>query len=194
MNRNGRIKAWLKKRLPRFTVWVRLLRGQRSETGKCRKSLAPFCTGDGIDVGYGGDPIVRNAICMDMPNPYAGYRTHPQHLHGDARCLSWFCDGSLDFVYSSHVLEDFEDTSAVLNEWLRVLKPGGHLVLFLPDEPTYRKHCSQTGQQYNTHHVHADFGLSFVKRALGTGANLEIVHERFPVGIYSFELVLRKSS
>lgn len=165
-----------------------------SETSRCRDSLAPFCQGDGLDIGYGGDPIVPHAICMDLPQPYAQYQAHPQHLHGDARDLHWFRDGSLDFVYSSHVLEDFEDTETVLLEWARVLKEGGHLVLYLPDEPTYRAHCEAQGQPPNAHHVHDDFGPQTLRRIAERHSHLTICHQRFPVGIYSFEMVLRKGS
>lgn len=163
-----------------------------SETSKCRATLAPFCQGDGLDVGFGGDPIVSHAICMDMLNAYARYQEHVQHLHGDAANLHWFRDGCLDFVYSSHVLEDFPDTRAVLEEWLRVIKPGGRLVLYLPDEQAYRAHCRSQGKPPNIHHVHEDFSLAYLKQCLGPRPDIEIVHERFPVGIYSFELVIQK--
>lgn len=190
---------WLKKLLalvgllhPLQRLHARWRRGRRvSETSKCRASLAPFCVGNGVDVGYGGDPIVPHAISMDLPSPYAAYARHPQHLHGDARQLRWFADGSLDFVYSSHVLEDFDDTAAVLDEWLRVLVPGGHLVLFLPDEPTYRAHCQRRGQPPNPHHIHDDFGPDTLRR-LAAERPVEVCHFRFPVGVYSFEMVLRK--
>ena len=39
-----------------------------------------------------------------------------------AKDLYWFRDGVLDYVYSSHLLEDYVDTEAVLREWLRVLR------------------------------------------------------------------------
>lgn len=165
---------------------------QVSETSKCRTSLAPFCAGDGLDIGFGGDPIVPHAICMDMPKAYARYKEHVQHLHGDAANLHWFRDGCLDFVYSSHVLEDFPDTRAVLEEWLRVIKPGGHLVLYLPDEQAYRAHCRSQGKPPNVHHVHEDFSLAYLKQCLVGRQDIEIIHERFPVGIYSFELVIKK--
>ena len=183
-----RLKRWVVGMI-RYPPWKR---ARRSETSRCRASLARFCEGDGIDVGFGGDPIVPHAICMDLPQPYARYEEHPQHLRGSAENLHWFRDGSLDWVYSSHVLEDFRDTRAVLDEWLRVLKPGGRLVLYLPDEPTYREHCRRQGKPPNAHHIHADFGSAFVKRALADRKDVEVVHERFPVGIYSFELVFRK--
>lgn len=163
-----------------------------SETSKCRASLAPFCIGDGMDIGFGGDPIVPHAICMDMLEAYARYESHSQHLHGDAANLHWFRDECLDFIYSSHVLEDFHDTRVVLDEWLRVLKPGGHLVLYLPDEQTYRAYCRRQGKPPNAHHIHEDFSLKHVKDALLHRKDLEIIHERFPVGVYSFELVIRK--
>lgn len=163
----------------------------RSETGKVRARLQGYCTGDGIDVGYGGDPICPSAIAMDLPEPYAHYRDFPQHLHGRAESLHWFRDGVLNYVYSSHVLEDFEDTRAVLLEWWRVLKPGGHLILFLPDEQRYREHCRQQGKPPNAHHIHEHFGRQHVLEAM-QGLDYEVVHEQFPSEVYSFELVLRR--
>ena len=167
-------------------------RFKHSETSKVRKNLAKYCVGDGIDIGYGGDPIVPHAICVDLPQRYANYQSYPQHLHGDARHLSWFESNSLDFVYSSHVLEDFKNTEAVLSEWLRVLRPGGTLILFLPDEQAYRKYCRQRGKPPNAHHTHEDFSLESVKKLLAKRSDVQIIHERFPSHIYSFELVVRK--
>lgn len=172
---------------------IRWLARTKSETSKCRESLAPYCSGNGLDIGYGGDPIVPHAICMDLPTPYARYAKHPQHLHGDARDLHWFKDQTLDFVYSSHVLEDFEDTAAVLDEWLRIIKPGGNLVLYLPDEQTYREHCRKQGKPPNAHHIHDDFGPAYIEKILASRTDVEIRHVRFPVGIYSFEMVVRKA-
>jgi SAM-dependent methyltransferase len=161
-----------------------------SETSKCRGRLAHFCVGDGLDVGYGGDPIVPHAICMDLPQKYAAYESHVQHLHGDATNLHWFSDGVLDWVYSSHVLEDFHDTAMVVNEWLRVLRVGGRLILFLPDEQLYRAYCASRGIHPNVHHIHSDFGPSYVKRILETRGGTRLIHEAHPVDIYSFELVI----
>src|SRR4051812_3625456 len=89
-----------------------------SETSKHRDVLAPFCVGYGVDVGFGGDPITEVAIRMDLPEPYAAAGRAPVQLGGDARDLRWFRDGALDFVYSSHVLEDFDEheTAPVLRE------------------------------------------------------------------------------
>lgn len=166
---------------------------RESETSKCRSSLARFCKGNGLDVGYGGDPIVPTAICVDLHNPYAHYKSHPQHLHGDGSNLHWFASDCLDYVYSSHVLEDFIDTEEVLREWSRVLKPGGKMVLFLPDEKTYREHCAVNGNEPNKHHVHKEFSLNYLKNTVELIGGLKVIHESFPVAEYSFEFVLEKS-
>jgi SAM-dependent methyltransferase len=51
----------------------------------------------------------------------------------DAERLSAFEDQSLDFVIANHVLEHLEDPIGALENLLRVLRPGGALVLTLPD-------------------------------------------------------------
>ncbi len=87
---------------------------KHSETSKVRKNLVKFCIGNGLDIGYGGDPILPTSICLDLPDSYAKYKDYPQHLHGDAKNLVWFRDNVLDYIYSSHVLEDFRNTKEVL--------------------------------------------------------------------------------
>jgi predicted SAM-dependent methyltransferase len=120
----------------------------------------------------------------------------PTHLIIDAIDLSEvFHFGSLDYIYSSHTLEDFQDTESVLSGWVSLVRKGGHIVLFLPDEQVYRTHCSSTGQPYNLAHVHADMGLTFMRRIVHRMGGLQIIHELFPVpnNPYSFDLVLRKT-
>jgi SAM-dependent methyltransferase len=116
----------------------------------------------------------------------------PVQLGGAAEDLHWFRDGVLDFVYSSHLLEDYVDTESVLREWLRVLRPGGNLVLYCPDEQVYRRHCNLTGQPYNIHHVHENFCLDFVLRLLGLIGGTGVVHQAPLVDVYSWELVALK--
>ncbi|EKQ68400.1 hypothetical protein OsccyDRAFT_2931 [Leptolyngbyaceae cyanobacterium JSC-12] len=57
---------------------------------------------------------------------------------GDAANLSQFADESVDQIYASHVLEHFfynldNELIRVLAEWKRVLKPGGQLLISVPD-------------------------------------------------------------
>ncbi len=168
----------------------------QSELSLCRDRLNKFCLGDGLDIGFGGDPILSSAITVDLDVPYAEVGDSPQNLHGDARNLRWFRDGVLDYVFSSHLLEDFPEgeTGPVLMEWLRVIKPGGLLILYCPDEQRYRDHCRLKGQDYNKAHKVSTFGLDYVKKVLLLlGISYSIVHEDAHVDNYSFEIVVRKT-
>jgi len=166
----------------------------RSETSFCRERLKGYCKGNGLDLGYGGDPIVPNAITVDVPETNYAVGAVPLNLKGDASNLFWFKDEAMDYVYSSHLLEDFEKnkTKSVLLEWLRVLKIGGHLILYLPDEQAYRKHCKETGQEYNAAHKISDFSLNYLKDILNKFDNVVIIHENPHVEVYSFEIVVKK--
>jgi predicted SAM-dependent methyltransferase len=163
-----------------------------SETALCRNRLKHFCVGNGIDIGYGGDPIVPTAITIDIVTPYTHLGNHPQNLMGDGQDLYWFQDFSLDYVYSSHLLEDFENTEKVLREWLRVLKYNGYMVLYCPVEKKYREHCSKTGQTYNLFHKHENFDMNYVKEILCKIGDLRFIIQNELVDTYSFELVVQK--
>jgi ubiquinone/menaquinone biosynthesis C-methylase UbiE len=164
-----------------------------SETPKCRERLTKYCLGYGVDIGYGGDTIVPSAISVDLPVPYTHVGDHPLNLGGDAKFLYWFESNVLDYVFSSHLLEDFEDTENVLKEWIRVIKPGGYLVIFCPDEQIYREHCRKTGQSYNNAHKIQNFSLSYVKSILiNKIGNIDVIHENPLIDEYSFEIVIRK--
>jgi SAM-dependent methyltransferase len=167
-------------------------RAYQSETSKCRERLAPFCIGYGADLGFGGDPISDAAVRIDYPNPYAHTGMYPVQLGGDASRLHWFADGVLDYIYSSHLLEDFQDTKGILIEWLRVLKPGGHLILFCPDQQVYKAYCRTHGKEPNPHHAHADFSLRKVQQILSEIDATEEIHSRDIVDDYSWELVVAK--
>jgi predicted SAM-dependent methyltransferase len=166
----------------------------QSETSKHRDRLAAFCQGFGMDIGFGGDPITPTAIRMDFPTPYANTGGLGVQLGGDSRDLRWFKDGVLDFVYSSHVLEDFSatETEPVLREWTRVLKPGGRLILLLPDQQKYVEHCRRTGQWPNEHHSIANFSLTYVKAVAERIGNLKLQQGEEGIDEYSFFVVFEK--
>jgi len=58
---------------------------------------------------------------------------------GDAQILENIPDGIFDFLYSSHCLEHLRNPLEALNNWLRVVKPGGYLVVQVPDEDLYEQ-------------------------------------------------------
>jgi SAM-dependent methyltransferase len=85
-----------------------------------------------LDIGYKGYennvvPIVPQAIGIDVD--YPGY---------DGRRLP-FPDRSQDAVFSSHCLEHVENARAAVNEWFRVLKTDGFLVLCVPHQHLYER-------------------------------------------------------
>jgi ubiquinone/menaquinone biosynthesis C-methylase UbiE len=166
-----------------------------SETALARLYLQRYCVGLGIDIGFGGDPVVPHALTFDQPVPYTSVGTAPQLLRGDCRDLRFLCNGVFDFVYSSHLIEDFTwgEIPPIIREWRRVLKPGGMWVTLCPDEPIYSAHCRATGQPYNHAHKNEDFSLeTFKANVLPATGPWEVIAENPLLHTYSWFLVCRK--
>jgi predicted SAM-dependent methyltransferase len=166
-----------------------------SETSKHRDWFLPHIQGYGMDIGYGGDPLVPHAICFDMPQPYTSVGTSALHLGGDARRLP-FKNETLDWIYNSHLIEDFTygDQIPMVKEWLRVLKPGGRLLILAPDQQRFLAHCAATGQSINDNHKEADYSLkTFKKRVLRTGNIRAKVLAEEDFADYSWGIVLEKN-
>ena len=128
-----------------------------SETSKYRSLTEQYCGGCGIDIASGGIPVVPWAWQLELPKErYASYHgtndCGPIQLRGDAATIQ-VDSGSLDFVYASHLLEDFEDWEPPLREWSRLLKKGGYLIVLLPDKVLW-KQATERGQPPNVAHKH----------------------------------------
>ena len=61
----------------------------------------------------------------------------------DARDLSKFQNESVNAIYSSNLFEHFDlaESKKVLKEWNRVLRPGGYLILSLPNMKKVIEFC-----------------------------------------------------
>jgi SAM-dependent methyltransferase len=182
--------------------------GRRRSFGETHKAharrmregfFAKYCQGNGLDIGYGGDPVVANVRGWDFE-------------HGDAHLLHGLDDASYDFVYSSHLLEHLPNVELALSNWWRVLKPGGYLLLYLPHRDLYEKKTTLPSR-FNEDHAHFflperddppdTIGLvPLVKRLF---ADAEIIYfktcdegyvnpgdDRHSEGEFSIELVARK--
>jgi SAM-dependent methyltransferase len=131
-----------------------------SETSKHRHLVVQYCSGNGVDLGSSGDPVVPWAIQVDLPAAqYRHYNTtRPEatiQWRGTALDLP-FKDSVLDWVHASHLLEDWPDWGPPLQEWDRVLKPGGHMLISVPDRGRFRAAVAR-GQGDNLSHKHESY-------------------------------------
>ncbi|HVA14963.1 MAG TPA: class I SAM-dependent methyltransferase [Stellaceae bacterium] len=114
----------------RFRLFARPVMLKETSKAKERREAEGFFeryfSGRGIDVGYGGDLVVPNCRGWDVED-------------GDAHDLAGIADDSFDFVYSSHVLEHLDDPARAVRNWWRVLKPGGYLILYLPERDLFER-------------------------------------------------------
>lgn len=112
---------------------------------ECSKSIARrqrdpnflrlYFVGNGIDIGGKPDPL---ALYVSLFPLMRSVRTWDIE-DGDAQLLDGVDDASFDFVHSSHCLEHMRDPAEALTNWMRVVRPGGHLVVSVPDEDMYEQ-------------------------------------------------------
>jgi ADP-heptose:LPS heptosyltransferase len=103
-----------------------------------------------------------------------------------------FASQSVDAVVSSHLLEHIHDYKAALKEWWRVIKPHGHLCLYLPHKDFY-PNIGQPGA--NPTHVH-DFlpeDIIAAMREVAKGWDLVEKQERNGGDEYSMFLVFKRT-
>ena len=94
-----------------------------------------FFVGDGVDIGGKPDPLslYRSMFCQ-----MKSVRVW-DIADGDAQHMAGVADQSFDFVHSSHCLEHLHDPKQALDNWLRIIRPGGHVVVTVPDEDLYEQ-------------------------------------------------------
>ncbi len=97
--------------------------------------LARYFAGNGIDVGAGPDSLARYAGMFPLMRSVRGWDLPD----GDAQLLASVPDASYDFLHASHCLEHMREPASALANWIRVVRPGGHLVITVPDEDLYER-------------------------------------------------------
>jgi SAM-dependent methyltransferase len=143
--------AWIKRRLKAafwrsrillFPSMKRPYEARETSKAQARRQregfMNRFCIGRGIDIGYGGDPVTHDCDVWDEE-------------HGDAHYLKGIRDHSYDFVYSSHTLEHLREPVVALQHWWRVLRPGGFLILYVPDRDLYEKKTTLPSRWNGSH-------------------------------------------
>lgn len=95
--------------------------------------------GKGIDVGCGDDLLpFEDCQPFDMQ-------------HGDANRLGdYFPEGTFDYLHASQCLEHMVDPWEAFRQWLKVVKPGGYLIVTVPDWVAYEG--MQWPSQWNGDH------------------------------------------
>lgn len=129
-----------------------------SESAKYAHLTSLYCSGCGVDIASQGAAVVPWAISYDLPEAeFLKYSNGqppkgPIHLRGFADRLP-FETASLDFVYSSHFLEDVFDWLPVLAEWTRCVRIDGNIIILVPDKELWNAALAK-GQPPNCEHRH----------------------------------------
>lgn len=94
-----------------------------------------YFIGKGIDIGGKPDPLL---LYMELFPQIKDVKVWDLE-EGDAQLMKGVRKNSYDFVHSSHCLEHLHDPIEGIKNWFRILKPGGYLVIIVPDEDLYEQ-------------------------------------------------------
>jgi SAM-dependent methyltransferase len=172
-----------------------------------------YFVGEGVDIGGKPDPL---ALYEALFPAISGLKTWDWE-DGDAQIMAGVADETYDFVFSSHCLEHLHDPAVGLAHWFRILKPGGHLIVCVPDEDLYEQGVWPS--THNRDHKHSftlwkarswspvSINLIDLAKTLGPAADivrLETIDQAFrrdlprfdqtltPVAECALELIVRK--
>ena len=192
---------------------------QGNESGKIKWEIVPYTRGRGLDLGCGIQKTFPHFIGVDngKDGTLFGHPINPDVRVTSAAELPMFASGSMDFVFSSHLLEHFplerfdsrkfsdpmmraladrklfEKHSALdaLKEWFRVLKRDGYLVLYVPDEEQYPKVGQEGANPDHCWNCNYENVVELVK-ATGSAWDLVDFQKRSAGQEYSLLFVFRK--
>ncbi len=169
-------------------------RGEEDSTHPERMVILPFVRGRCLEVGCGYRKTSDQAVAIDLV-PKGGRGRHGNvtgrvsqaDIGADGSCLP-FRDGAFDSLIARHNLEHYVDTAATLEEWRRVLAPGGTLAVILPDEEAYP---GRTVALDPTHfHGYSPAALAHLVAVVGGFVDIET---RPAVAEWSFLLTARRN-
>lgn len=169
-----------------------------------RIAIASALRGKGIEVGPGHMPFpipptvtgvtyVSRLLPEDerrlFPEVPADEPFTPVDVVADIDCdgLTAFADDSQDFVIASHVVEHLAAPIWSLSEFFRVVRPGGYVVLVLPDRRlTFDRHRAPTSIEHllrehaaGVREIDDDHLLDFLANVAGDAdPSPEVLHSR----------------
>lgn len=172
----------------------------KAESFYMRELAEKYLVGRGVDVACGCEKVIPSAIGIDLPVQY-GIDGHPKTV-AEVRgrwldVAAAFIPAQLDYVFTSHLLEDFEDIELIpyLQTMFAALKKNGIFMAYQPVEEEYRAHCLATSQVYNDAHRQKWTGAEdFVRcvQRLTRGVEIQLIDCGKGPGPYSFYVVMRK--
>jgi SAM-dependent methyltransferase len=115
-----------------------------------RRPLVALCKGKGVELGPGPRPQIFPGEGVDVsfveqthPDQWASLYGGSSQVTFDPALAGRYVVGnaneipagpeSLDFIFSSHVFEHLANPLGHLELWSRLLKPGGKIVMIVPD-------------------------------------------------------------
>lgn len=168
---------------------------------------AAHCKAPLLDVGCWVDFLLPGFPCTRFDQMYGD---------GDATLLQGVPDSSFATVYVSHCLEHVHDPVTALRSWWRVLRPGGKLLVSVPEATLYEgqdylpsrwnadhKHFYVAGEVPPGKPAHWRSLLADLRAALPGGEIMELrvcdeghrwpAPGAHPLGEFSIEAVVRKT-
>jgi SAM-dependent methyltransferase len=163
------------------------------EIGKIRWEMVPYTRGKGLDLGCGpekGFPHFRGIDSNKDQALFGQAATAADFIIPTCEVLDDFASSSQDFIVSSHLLEHIKDHEKALREWWRILRPGGHLCLYLPHKDFYPNIGTEGANPDHVHDFHPDDLIAAMKKV--GGWDLIENQERNEDDEYSFFQVYKK--
>lgn len=114
----------------------------REAVEQTRQSLARDLSGRGLEIGALMYPMAlphaSEVLYSDVLGPAELERSCPRSRHpdiiSDSESFPTVADGAFDFIVANHVLEHLSSPLRALEEWHRILRRDGRLLMALPDK------------------------------------------------------------
>lgn len=148
-------KLMLKSEPALFKAISPLLNGKRARY--TRSLLAQkYCKGHGAEIGALMQPVL---VPMGSKTDYIDLRTKSEWLQidpaadivepdiiDDGTTLETISDNTFDYIIAAHVLEHVDNPISALKTWVRVVRPGGHVLIAVPD----MRYCGEQDRPLTT--------------------------------------------
>jgi SAM-dependent methyltransferase len=137
-----------------------------------------YFKGRGIDIGAGTDSLGNSdglgRYLQQFPTMIScsGWDIE----NGDAQYMKGVADSTYDFVHSSHCLEHMVDPYVALMNWIRIVRPGGYLIITIPDEDLYEQGGKvENGKFYSTYNGDHKRTFTIMKKGSWSPVSVNVV-------------------